>query len=626
MKWNYLVDLYNDGIITNTPTANSNNNSIKGATTTGTTGDASGVYPVGTHKITWTVEDQCGNQAIKEYTFIVKDAKKPTPYCLSALAAVVMPVQGFVELWAKDYDKGSSDNCPGKLVFTFDGARPTSAQLSPNFVANATNIYFKGQGQSATKAEYEAGLAQKWDKIACSSSMYFDCDDVDNSPLELQMSVWDAALNTDFCTVTINVQANGTSCTGSRIAGNISRSQTEMVKDVAVTVRNQSNNETKLAMTNAAGQFEFYGLPTSNNYVLTPEKDVDHLNGVTTLDLVLMQRHILGINKFDNAYKYLAGDANKDNKVTANDLVELRKLILGVYSKLPANKSWRFVDKSAQIPDIANPWNVAESIAIQNFNNTMTNNHFVAIKVGDINNSATVNANSPLEERGKSTLTFATEDMTFVKGEDVVINITSDNFAQIVGAQWNVNFDAANMEYKSILPGALKLTHENTNDLLAQRGKLSFSWNDVKGQTFAKDEILFTLVFRATANNQLSKSMSIVSEPSFTSEAYAQDLSKLQIAMNFTSRTAEQFELGQNNPNPFTDKTTVGFTLPKAATATLTIYDLTGKVVRMYSSEYVKGYNEIIISAEDLKATGVLFYELESEGHKSTKKMIYLGR
>ncbi|MBK9582579.1 MAG: T9SS type A sorting domain-containing protein [Saprospiraceae bacterium] len=35
----------------------------------------------------------------------------------------------------------------------------------------------------------------------------------------------------------------------------------------------------------------------------------------------------------------------------------------------------------------------------------------------------------------------------------------------------------------------------------------------------------------------------------------------------------------QNEPNPFKGMTTVSFEMPEAATATLSVYDVTGKVV-----------------------------------------------
>jgi hypothetical protein len=634
LKWEYVIDIFDDGNIINTPLASSNNNVVRG-TSNGKVGSVSftvpgkgaNFLPVGRHKITWTVEDQCGNQTVKEYTFTVRDTKKPTPYCLGSLTTVVMP-QGvnFVEIWAKDFDRGSTDNCPAPpsatcaLYFTFringQDQRPVTAKLNQVH-------YFKGNGSNATVTEYESGLAQQWNPATCSSAMYFDCDDVNASPLTMEMSVWDQSWNSDYCTVTLNVQANDGDCVGSRIAGNISRSSTEMIKNVHVTLSNLQNNESKISVSNDQGMYSFSSMSTGSNYSIQPVKDDDYLNGVSTLDLVLIQRHVLNIGKFDSASKYLAGDINKDNKITSIDLVELRKLILGIYDKLPNNKSWRFIDKKSTFSDISNPWGASESITVQNFSATKEDNHFTAIKVGDINSSATVNANAPIENRSKKTLTFNADDVEYTEGEEVIVNVTSENFANIVGAQWLMNFDAKALEIKNILPGVLTLDATNYNAKTA--GSVKFSWNETKGQSFDKNEILFTIVFRATANGQLSNTVSLTSDQAHT-EAYTQSLDVLNLALNFNNRVKEVFSLDQNSPNPFTDKTAISFSLPQAGEATFKVYDLTGKVVFTTTHVYPKGKSDVIVRAEDLPATGVLFYELESQGFKSTKKMIYLGK
>jgi hypothetical protein len=67
------------------------------------------------------------------------------------------------------------------------------------------------------------------------------------------------------------------------------------------------------------------------DFTITPVKDDNPLNGVTTYDLVLMSKHILGIEPLGSPYKMIAADANKSNSITTFDIVELRKLILGIY-------------------------------------------------------------------------------------------------------------------------------------------------------------------------------------------------------------------------------------------------------------------------------------------------------
>ena len=80
---------------------------------------------------------------------------------------------GQVELWARDFDKGSFDNCTAKenLLFTFNEMHPVLTKLN-------IEHYFKGAGLNATEAEYNQGNAQKWVPSYKSSSKIFDCDEV----------------------------------------------------------------------------------------------------------------------------------------------------------------------------------------------------------------------------------------------------------------------------------------------------------------------------------------------------------------------------------------------------------------------------------------------------------------
>lgn len=100
-----------------------------------------------------------------------------------------------------------------------------------------------------------------------------------------------------------------------------------------------------------------FGLPTEGYDIrLEAAKNTHPLNGVTTLDLVLITKHILGLEPLDSPYKIIAADANQDGLVTIFDVVVLRKLILGITTELPNGKSWRFIDKNHVFPDPTNPF------------------------------------------------------------------------------------------------------------------------------------------------------------------------------------------------------------------------------------------------------------------------------
>jgi len=81
------------------------------------------------------------------------------------------------------------------------------------------------------------------------------------------------------------------------------------------------------------------------------------------------------------------------------------------------------------------------------------------------------------------------------------------------------------------------------------------------------------------------------------------------------------FNLYQNEPNPFSNETVIGFDLPAAGSYTLKIVDVNGKLLKEIQSEGVKGYNKVTISNKDL-ISGILYYHFESGEYSGVRKMI----
>lgn len=78
----------------------------------------------------------------------------------------------------------------------------------------------------------------------------------------------------------------------------------------------------------------------------------------------------------------------------------------------------------------------------------------------------------------------------------------------------------------------------------------------------------------------------------------------------------------QNEPNPFRDVTIIGFNLPEASRATLKVYDVTGKVVKVVRGDFAKGYNSINLDRTDIHGNGMLYYQLDTPTDSATKRMI----
>ncbi len=98
--------------------------------------------------------------------------------------------------------------------------------------------------------------------------------------------------------------------------------------------------------------------------------------------------------------------------------------------------------------------------------------------------------------------------------------------------------------------------------------------------------------------------------------------SMLTTAESQVSSVADSYELLQNYPNPFNPSTTIKFSMPKAGTVSLKVYDQLGKEVALLSDGYRnQGTYEVTFDASDL-SSGVYFYNFSGEGFSETRKML----
>lgn len=101
----------------------------------------------------------------------------------------------------------------------------------------------------------------------------------------------------------------------------------------------------------------------------------------------------------------------------------------------------------------------------------------------------------------------------------------------------------------------------------------------------------------------------------------------IQLASKVNARGLDSgaiYELDQNNPNPFRSETTIGFTLPQSMEAVITLYDLSGKLIKKYSGYYPMGYSQLTIQKNDLPPSAIILYRLEAGDYSGIKRMILI--
>ncbi len=583
----------------------------------------------GKYRVKWTVEDRCGNRAFCTHTIDLIENKKPTPYCLTSLTTAVMNNNGTVEIWAKDYDKDGYDNCTPKdsLWFTFFDAKPVDT-------LKYKEHYFKENGILATKAEYEAGNAQIWKPLQKTSGMRFDCADIPNGKsqeVSLNVTLTDLAGNQDFCTIILVLQDNSNACPDTvvtlvSVIGKVT-SGTVAKKGTDVLIESSFSESNKTIKSDANGNYAFNSLPKSYNYTIGLNDNRDVMNGVSTLDLVLIQRHILGIEALNDAKKVIAADVDNNGKVTASDLLTLRKNILGIAQEFPnGQNSWRFITSNHTFTNASQPFPYTEKYVFNQLAENKINQNFHAIKIGDVNNSAAVNANEgQTEPRSSRTLALETEIQRAQGSDEILVPVYAVSMNDVLGYQFTLHFDPNALVLSEILPEALKVTENNFGLHNAEKGIISTSWNSTEPVNINPAHPLFVFKFRVKSNKVISAPLQISSD---VTKAEAYDTSYKGMNVKISNRSQPDgfaaFELRQNVPNPFIDNTLITFVLPESAPAKITISDVAGKIVRIISGDYAKGENTIVINKQELSASGVLMYKIESGRYTDTKKMIII--
>jgi hypothetical protein len=377
---------------------------------------------------------------------------------------------------------------------------------------------------------------------------------------------------------------------------------------------NLSGNRSMSYLTTGTGQYGFNNLETGYDYTVTPQLDRNPANGVTTMDLVMIVKHILGQVPLNSPYKLIAADINNSRTITTMDMVQLRRLILGVDGKFQNNTSWRFVDAGYKFPDASNPWKAAfpEVVSINDLDKSVQAD-FVAIKIGDVNGSA-LGTNTV---RTNGTFRLNIGDMEVKAGTEVRIPISAD-LSEMEGYQFTLGLDRDIAELVDIEYGVMQAEHFG---VFAKEGLITASWNG-KGAK-AEGEVLFTLVLKAKSDaGSLSELLNVNSRVT-VAEAYtkAGDYQAVGLVFGTQAMQSSTPMLYQNIPNPFAGETVIGFHLVKGGEAILTVSDVQGRVLRVIRGEYGAGYQQVRLRSDELP-TGVLQYTLTSGDFTATRRMV----
>lgn len=565
LKYGYEIDLHNDGTVEYSETGNTIMLTV----------------PYGNHKITWWVKDECGNVGKCTRVFIVKDSKAPTPTCHSQVVTVVMPTSQSITIWAKDFIKYGADNCTPEY------------KLKYSFTSNPKD-----------------------------SSKVFTCEDFvtyGNTGVPVRIYVFDEAGNYDYCEASLLLQDNAGVCTGTNaterveLSGKITDAYGRAITGVEIKLDANLTDFPIFYTTTSTGEFAFKGLKKFIDYMAVPEKKGAANQGINTLDILQVQRHILGLKKFDTHAKMIAADVDGDEKVSISDIVALRKLILGVSDHFDRLPTWRFVTQTGMEKEQMYP--LQEVIFVGSISKDEKNQNFIGLKTGDVDGSFT-SANST-STRSQDSRILAYETWAYSKGDmaEIELNFEEDD---VKAYQFSLMVDPDKADL-------ISASNENN----------SLYFHSVDGVHFnvlcADEEASLAtihLVFRMKANTEGEDFFRLggdLAAEAYTEEANETRTNGLQL-VNKASGSLEYsgLKVYQNVPNPFTTETEISFEIDKDQTVILQIFNAEGRLILSRSNQFNRGLNSFRITEDDLKTKGILFYTIITKTHYSGRRMIKL--
>ncbi|MBU6219795.1 MAG: hypothetical protein KGQ50_04010 [Bacteroidetes bacterium] len=442
------------------------------------------------------------------------------------------------------------------------------------------------------------------------SVLSFDCSSLKNTPIPLRVFLTDSKGISVSCDVSLYLSDSLNTCSPKvKITGAIKTATGKPVNQVTLGLSGFTSTS---GQTNENGLFSIQNISTGGPYILNPVSPNDFKNGVSTLDLVLLQRQLIQGQTLKSPLQLLAADIDNSGTISIRDLLELRKLVINLTPKFEKNTSWRFIPTHFIFPDSSNPWKTPFPEEINFpviFKDTTAS--FTAVKIGDLSGDAPLNQVPGVQFRREVSpwhlFYSVTENPT---NREFLVSFffneknKPDGFQSTI--QWNPRF----LNNVSFIPGSLTADYVNIE---AERGLLN-----VSAEKLTDDGVLFSLLFSADnpsfndpylANNVLSP------EAYKESQIFPLNLVKLPLEK-------EMFRVYPAVPNPFSGETVISFYLPQSSFTEMVISDLSGRILKKLSGQGMKGLNNWTLNLSELTSDLILFCKVKAGNDEGFQQII----
>lgn len=412
------------------------------------------------------------------------------------------------------------------------------------------------------------------------------------------------------------------------ISGSFFTPGTSAIKNVAVNV---TGTNATTVNTNSGNSFtvSLLGGPQTK-YILKPIKssETTKANGVSTLDIAIIQNHILNTNKFTSPYQWVAADVNGSNTVSSLDILLIKRFILGLDNTFSGNRLWAFIDSLNGGLNTSNPLPYKDSVTFTSLLSNKTNVRFSGVRLGDVNFDWNASLQKPIKESVKPVI-FYNDDVVAKNGEEIRVPVKVKNFKNVLGMQFTLNFNDKNLHLLKIVNNRLNLQYA-TNRI--GEGKIAFIWNDDHNKTVSLNDgdVLFEIIFNKVSSFD-KESLSVTSDVT-NIELWDGEFVKHNIIMTAgkiisttieSSITKDSWDV---TPNLTGGEVTLSFKMLKGTKLNVILLNSGGQKVLSKNITAPKGISTANINlkqATQLEA-GVYFIKIPGINDGSIKKVVLI--
>lgn len=421
-----------------------------------------------------------------------------------------------------------------------------------------------------------------------------------------------------------NIALTGSGTTGSgTISGSVYTCFGDPLKNATMELNSNQANFPMELLTDENGEYCFGDVEDGYNYTVTPSKNDDLLNGVSTWDLILLHRFIRVNPNHEPACKFIAADINNDEQINIADVINLLYNLLGRLESFNQNTSWKFYDASFTFIGDKNPWPFPQSIDINNFLTESANNDFVAVKIGDLSGDANPQLFKQAQIRSTEISHLNTTDIYLRENQEYTVDFRLNQNFQIQGFQ--AEFDLSTLDILEVESDIFLVEDQNT--FRTDSGLKLIMFDRLDNNILTGNETVLKLKVKAKQDGFLSTLLAF-HDNTLKPEIYSGDENliarDLSLAFSKDVQITSTFTVYQNVPNPFLDQSSIRFTSPASGQAILELFDTTGKRIHTEGVIANQGINTIAINRSLFPLTGMYLYKVSLGNLSQTKTLIVM--